>query len=189
MGFSMCPAGFWRRFFAYFFDGIIINIVSFVFVLLINFLNLNTIISEVFTVVASLVIQLFYFPCLESSSSQATLGQRVLKIQVCSLSHQRIAFGQAFLRQAAGLFSVIVLGSVLLLGYGICILANPGSVALVMCQLSGIAGGIVWWAGTYYLRFFSSRTQSFIDYASSTLMVVPAAVSVCDAGQLDEEHT
>ena len=56
------------------------------------------------------VAQWLYHACLESSSAQATIGQRAVHLTVTDGSGQRISFGRASGRFFASLLSGVILG-------------------------------------------------------------------------------
>lgn len=172
----MQPAGFWRRFSAVFIDSIIINL-SICCILWVCGFYLDQSRVNIISFVCSAICFFFYAPFFESSAHQATPGQRAVKIKVCSTAHERLAFGQAFLRVVAGVFSMVALTSIWLLG--ILMVSITKFRLLFLLAIPGVVLSILWILGTFYLRFFSKRTQTFCDYASNSLMLVPAKVPVC----------
>ena len=96
-------AGFWTRYFALCIDGILLALPGIVVVKIFSIL-LDSIIApgtarEVGTEVLASVSVVFtwaiYFPCMESSSLQATLGKMLFGIRVTDLEGRRISFGRA----------------------------------------------------------------------------------------------
>lgn len=106
-------AGFWRRFFAYFIDVIIINVLCYIFGALIGILFLqNTKITpeiELYANVLSLFIVWWYYAISESSEWQATLGKRAIGIIVTGANGEKISFGKATVRHFGKLLSVLLL--------------------------------------------------------------------------------
>jgi uncharacterized RDD family membrane protein YckC len=109
-------AGFWKRFAAYFLDGIVLNIV----VTIVSFaagagnyyINLN---GEEFSgravavAIISAVLGWLYFTLMESSKTQGTLGKMALSIVVTDLDGKRISFGKANARFWSKIVSAIIL--------------------------------------------------------------------------------
>ena len=109
-------AGFWRRFGAYIIDSLLINISGYVLALIFGFIFLAGGIGEGAFLVIYLILfvaQLLYFPLMESSSKQATVGKMTLGIKVTDESGQRISFGRAIGRY----FAKIISGLILFIGY------------------------------------------------------------------------
>ena len=178
----MQPAGFLRRFFAVFVDYIIINFWLFC-ILLVCGLYLDQTRVDIISFVCTVICFFLYTPFFESSSHQATPGERVVKIKVCSIAHERLTFGQAFLRVVAGIFSVVALVSIWLLWVLMVRIMQSKLIALL--AIPGIVLSILWILGTYYLRFFSKRTQTFCDYASNSLMLVPTKIPLCQEAHVN----
>ena len=172
----MEPAGFWRRFFAECLDWIIVNLGCLCFALVYDIPTPHHDFVQVIMGLICLGVMVLYYPLFESSSAQSTLGQRLLKIRVFSLSHERVTFGRAFLRFVAGGFSMLILVCAVLLCVGILIFCKPEGYVGVLIICAGGLGSIFWYLCMYYLRVFSKRTQTFRDYASNTLMLVPVPV-------------
>ena len=109
-------AGFWRRFAAYLIDGIALAIVGGMGGGVLAFLIAATLapnldyeggyrIGQVF----GFLLRLLYFPVMESSPTQATLGKMALGIQVTTLSGERISFLRALGRNLAKYLSGLIL--------------------------------------------------------------------------------
>ena len=104
-------AGFWKRFFAYLIDGIIINFLMFLVV--IWGLGKSAAMNDPTAMMSSISLYFFgyylvvwmYFALLESSSKQATIGKRALGIKVTDLAGQPLSFMHAAGRQLAGVVS------------------------------------------------------------------------------------
>ncbi len=126
-------AGFWLRVAAYIIDRIIIDIplLPFSFVVGVIYgiaemqhdphppmgflnkdgsLNVSFCIFELCMVLFALVVNWLYFSLQESSSAQATVGKRLLKLKVTDLSGNRISFGHATGRYFGKILSGITLG-------------------------------------------------------------------------------
>jgi uncharacterized RDD family membrane protein YckC len=100
-------AGFWRRFGAYFIDGIILGIVNFI---------LGAIFSDSAGIayLLSLAINWGYFTYFEGGPRGQTVGKMALSIRVLDLkAGGPIGYGRAFVRQLVR----IVSGLVIALGY------------------------------------------------------------------------
>lgn len=95
-------AGFWIRVAAYLIDAVLIYAVTLVL----------TLIHESLVWVAYLG-SILYFPLMESSSFQGTLGKHWLKLKVIDEHGERIGTGRAFGR----FFSKILSGIILYIGY------------------------------------------------------------------------
>jgi len=90
--------GFWLRFLAMIIDGIILLVIGMGISSAILFFNLLTMSEEVaellyYSVV--LILALFYYIFLESSSLQATIGKWMLGMKVTTLDGKRIGIGRA----------------------------------------------------------------------------------------------
>ncbi len=126
-------AGFWLRVAAYIIDRIIIDIpllpVSFIAGVIYGIvevryeshpplgflnkdgsLNVSFYIFELCMVLFALVVNWLYFSLQESSSAQATVGKRLLKLKVTDLSGNRIGFGHATGRYFSKILSGFTLG-------------------------------------------------------------------------------
>lgn len=92
-------AGFWRRFFAAFIDGIIIRILGSFAAYGVRLLFIKTTgkIEEATALggIASILVAWLYYAILESSREQSTLGKEALGIVVTDLDGNRISFGRA----------------------------------------------------------------------------------------------
>jgi uncharacterized RDD family membrane protein YckC len=114
-------AGFWLRFAAYFIDAIVVYVVIFIFTMVfgLSFFGLDTDSGEMpgvgfFGPLAILYLGIIlYFPLMESSKWQATLGKRAVGIIVTDLDGRRISVGKAFGR----FFSKIISGIILYIGF------------------------------------------------------------------------
>jgi uncharacterized RDD family membrane protein YckC len=112
-------AGFWRRFAAYFIDGIALDIVLIPLGLAFGNPFLPQHNANPFAAFAGIrlvgtmlnwVIIWAYFAGMESSGLQATLGKLALGIQVTDLNGQRIDFGTATGRYFGKILSGLILG-------------------------------------------------------------------------------
>jgi uncharacterized RDD family membrane protein YckC len=95
-------AGFWLRVAAIFIDGLILSplaIISLIFNFMLksedNTMNLVVALAALVYSIFALVVRWLYFALQESSGAQATLGKRLLGIQVTDRQGQRIGFGRA----------------------------------------------------------------------------------------------
>ena len=102
-------AGFWKRLFAYWVDGIIFAFFAWIFIFFFfaSSFNPNTDPMNAFSQLALIYVGYFvawwlYFALQESSSAQATLGKRLLGIKVTDMQGQGLSFGHAAGRQLAG---------------------------------------------------------------------------------------
>lgn len=106
-------AGFWKRFVAVFIDGIILQILYFFVAIAYGVVwgmsqtmdggtmaadDLEKLGSSPVLFLLNILVAWIYFATLESSSSQATLGKRAMKIIVTDLDGDPISFGRASLR-------------------------------------------------------------------------------------------
>lgn len=103
-------AGFWRRFAAWFLDGLILTAVTVPFSLQfgVDAAAEAARASAVGTI--STVVGWLYFALMESSAKQATVGKMALGIIVTDLDGRRIGFGRATGRYFAKILSVLTLG-------------------------------------------------------------------------------
>ena len=110
-------AGFWLRFAAYIIDAIAVYVVVFIFMLIfgLDFFSMDTETGEFSgtSFYAPLVLLyigvILYFPLMESSKWQATLGKRAVGIIVTDLDGRKISLGRAFGRFFAKIASAIIL--------------------------------------------------------------------------------
>jgi uncharacterized RDD family membrane protein YckC len=114
-------AGFWLRFAAIFIDGLILLPLVIISIVISGIENsasdnsfklLLAMVSLLYSLVC-LVVQWLYFAMQESSAAQATLGKRLLGIQVTDRQGHRIGFGRATGRY----FGKIVSGLILYIGF------------------------------------------------------------------------
>lgn len=83
-------AGFWRRFMAYFIDGIILTIPGFVIGGAVNNFGVG--------IGMHLILGFLYYPVFESSTMSATPGKALLGLAVQSEAGERISFKSAVIR-------------------------------------------------------------------------------------------
>ena len=123
---ALAYAGFWRRWWAAFLDGIVLWALSVPFIIMwlmpltnVNMEQYEGLPSEqqmeifgaclLFWLVTSLM-EFLYFGLFESSRRRATLGRIALGIQVTDVHGNRIGLGRAFLRRLARILSVFTFG-------------------------------------------------------------------------------
>jgi uncharacterized RDD family membrane protein YckC len=112
-------AGFWLRFGAYMIDFIVCFVILFIFSMLFGVSmafggdsdNLEW--GALGLIAVMYIAIILYFPILESSSWQATIGKRAVGIKVIDLDGRRIGFGRALGR----FFAKIISGIILYIGY------------------------------------------------------------------------
>ena len=110
-------AGFWLRVVAIFVDGLILlplSLVSFGFSYASNAATDNTVkltiaLASFAYSILLLIVQWLYFSLQESSATQATLGKRLLGLQVTDREGKRIGFGRASGRYFGKLVSALTL--------------------------------------------------------------------------------
>jgi uncharacterized RDD family membrane protein YckC len=121
-------AGFWKRFWAYFIDNLILGVMSLAILAIVFFmigggalisggLNLQdfaatlgvaAILLIVFACLAMIVVSWLYFAKMESSEKQATIGKKAMGIYVTDVNGQRLTFGRATGRFFAKIISSMV---------------------------------------------------------------------------------
>jgi uncharacterized RDD family membrane protein YckC len=114
-------AGFWRRFAAYWIDGIVIIFALGHFQLFLSYVlpastpDWDTVYQSMNIAVAIISLPLVwaYFSGMESSPLQATIGKLAVGIYVTDLQGQRLSFGRATGRFFGKIFS----GAILTIGY------------------------------------------------------------------------
>ena len=113
-------AGFWLRFAAYIIDAIMMYAIIFVVALVFGlggalevFENEDLSALTIVTLAVIYIALLMYFPILESSKLQATLGKKAVGIKVTDLDGNRIGFGRALGR----FFGKILSGIILYIGF------------------------------------------------------------------------
>lgn len=105
--------GFWRRFFAFWIDTILLWIASAILTVSMGGNLFERDFGSPQTLLAnsiSLVVGWLYSALLESGPRQATLGQMVIGIQVTDLGHRRISFARATGRHFAQILCAVTLG-------------------------------------------------------------------------------
>ena len=100
-------AGFWARLAAYIVDFAIVITLSLAVAIGAAFAGE---IGMLIGFIINLLINFLYWPVLESSARQATIGKSIVGIQVTDLSGNRMTFLRAFLRNLAKIISSIPLG-------------------------------------------------------------------------------
>jgi uncharacterized RDD family membrane protein YckC len=117
-------AGFWIRFLAFFLDGIILIIPSFLLDFLLYTLitprgvgyveySLNTDVLypsyEVTSVLSSIILGVLYYGLMTASKHQGTLGKMIVGIKVVRLDHTRLSKGRAIGRYFASTLSGLIM--------------------------------------------------------------------------------
>src|SRR5688572_30762827 len=103
-GGDLSYGGFWVRFAALIIDNAILTIVAMVLMVI------ASLVDESLAMLASIVYlvgALLYWPVMESSARQATLGKDLLGLQVTDAAGQRLSFVRALLRALAKIISAI----------------------------------------------------------------------------------
>lgn len=103
-------AGFWRRFAAYYVDGIVVMVAAVLILLPFMF---NESLAMIGGVVA-VVFYLGYFPVMHSTALQATVGKLLLGVKVTDRDGNRISIGRSLGR----FLGMIFVSSLLTLGVG-----------------------------------------------------------------------
>lgn len=119
-------ASFWQRAIAALIDGVILSIIN---SLVSGVLKLSTSTMDLKEIIVQcligLMISWIYYSTQESSSKRATLGKRVMGLQVTDLNGARISFW----RSTARYFSTLLSALPLFIGY-LMVLFNPKRQAL-----------------------------------------------------------
>ncbi|AWX23288.1 RDD family protein [Bacillus subtilis] len=120
------PAGFWIRFLAYFIDGIIVSIPSYIILFLINsvfvagavatnpymteeeYLVKYMTLAFLPTMLIMIVISVLYYGLLTASKMQGTLGKKILGLKVVNEQGERVSIGQGIGRYFAYILSGII---------------------------------------------------------------------------------
>lgn len=112
-------AGFWIRVLAYIIDSLIMSVVFCPLGMVIGFAGAAAEVDEnspvwmganLFINLVSVLVGWLYFAFMESSSWQATLGKRLLKLKVTDLDGHRIGFGKATGRYFGQILSGMICG-------------------------------------------------------------------------------
>jgi uncharacterized RDD family membrane protein YckC len=109
-------AGFWKRFFAFVIDWLLLAGVFFLIDLLTGGLLFEPVEEEPWSIISRMLgiaIPWGYYALLESSEHQGTLGKLALHIKVTNMEGERVSF----LRASARHFAKILSSMLLLLGY------------------------------------------------------------------------
>jgi uncharacterized RDD family membrane protein YckC len=151
--------GFWARFAALIIDNAILTIVAMVLI------AIASLVDESLAAVASLayfLAALLYWPLMESSSLQATLGKQLLGLQVVDGAGERPSFVRALLRNLAKIISAIPLYIGFLLAaftsrkqalHDIitnCMIVRTGPSQFLKAAGATVAALIITFAGGYY---------------------------------------
>jgi uncharacterized RDD family membrane protein YckC len=163
-------AGFFRRIFADCLDSVFMMILVFPLALLLG------VASESIVHGGALLIAFLYYPLQEASRFQATLGQRCLKMRVCSLTFERLTFQRAFFREVMKYLLAVPLMIFLILE-GLSIYfplqyfvseTNAVVILVFVMYVSASIGSLC----LLYVRLFRGGTQTARDYYSKTMMVL-----------------
>ena len=103
-------AGFWRRFAAWFLDGLLLSLVTLPFTLQFGGDAAAQAGRASAAGTISTVVGWLYHALMESSAKQATVGKMALGIIVTDLEGRRIGFGRATGRYFAKILSALILG-------------------------------------------------------------------------------
>ena len=103
-------AGFWRRFAAWFLDGLLLSVVTVPFTLQFGGDAASEAARASAVGTISLVVGWLYYALMESSAKQATVGKMALSIIVTDLDGRRVGFGRATGRYFAKILSALTLG-------------------------------------------------------------------------------
>jgi uncharacterized RDD family membrane protein YckC len=95
--------GFWRRVLALIFDWIIVSVFSVPLLFLINHVFFNEVFDSI------LILVYLYFPLMESSKYQATLGKKIVGAKVINKNGERLGFFHALGRFLLKIISYIIL--------------------------------------------------------------------------------
>lgn len=104
-------AGFWIWFLAYFIDSILMGIVNILILYAVVGVDTladpqkGTLVSNALTI----LVPLFYFSLMQSSSKQATLGKMAVGVKVVNANGETISFPQAIGRYLSKIVSAIIL--------------------------------------------------------------------------------
>ena len=113
------PAGFWVRFLAVLIDVFLCVVLNLLVGLVLRVVGVEDGSDRVISQLVSFVLNLGYFPVMESSPRQATLGKMALGLKVVSLDGQRIS-----LARAAGRHFGKSLSGLPFVGYVMCALTS-----------------------------------------------------------------
>ncbi|MEO5979932.1 MAG: RDD family protein [Chryseolinea sp.] len=97
-------AGFWVRVGAVLIDGIILAVVNGVLSLVIASGS-----NPFLPAITALILQILYFPIMESSAHQATAGKMALGLKVGDAEGRQLSFGNALGRYFAKILSALIL--------------------------------------------------------------------------------
>ena len=103
-------AGFWRRFAAWFLDGLLLSLVTLPFTLQFGGDAAAQAGRASAAGTISTVVGWLYYALMESSAKQATVGKMALGIIVTDLEGRKIGFGRATGRYFAKILSALILG-------------------------------------------------------------------------------
>jgi len=155
-------AGLWRRLAAAVVDGVLVYVLAgMLFFLIRRFSDDDSdLLPFVIFAGSAGVTSLIYFPVLEASSLQASLGKRVLGIKVVTRDGQRVGFGRALARNLAKALSLLILFPLgfLMSGFTVrkqslhdliagCLMVRRSVTAADLADAVPATRGISWWAG------------------------------------------
>ena len=99
--------GFWARFIALMLDSAIITVIG--VVLMVALFMAMGATGVLIGNIAFFILQLLYWPVMESSARQATFGKRLMGLQVTDLQGDRTSFVKSLLRNLAKILSSLIL--------------------------------------------------------------------------------
>lgn len=106
-GGSVVYGGFWARFIALILDSAIITVIG--VVLMVALFMAMGATGVLIGNIAFFILQLLYWPVMESSARQATFGKRLMGLQVTDLQGDRTSFVKSLLRNLAKILSSLIL--------------------------------------------------------------------------------
>jgi uncharacterized RDD family membrane protein YckC len=107
---SIPYASFWQRAIAFLIDGIILSIInSMIDQILQQFRSTTDLQTFIISILIAIVIGWNYYSIQESSSQRATIGKRVIGLQVTDMNGEQISFWRATRRYFSAYLSTLLL--------------------------------------------------------------------------------
>jgi uncharacterized RDD family membrane protein YckC len=151
-------AGFWNRFAAIFFDGLVLIVPYF----LLSFLAglIGGVVGAILGALLIIALLWLYNALLNSSASQGTIGKMIIGLKVTDVEGNRISFLRATARFFATWIAPIVAGIINFIGVFL------GPLALVFVLLAMIVS-----LGAYVMAVFTPKRQALHDLVAGTMVV------------------
>jgi uncharacterized RDD family membrane protein YckC len=154
-------AGFWKRFFAFIIDGIIVGVPTFIFSLLLKDIFLR--LGENLWYIGFIILGLYFVPFNSDIGKGQTLGKKILKIRVVHGKGEFLTIPQSFFRYC--ILSLVIFSS----GMGMSIYSLTGDFQIIATIYSILA--IFVFFGVVILLIFNKDKRGLHDYLVNTMVI------------------